>query len=84
MTKAEFENQLKLQIIVTKMLGKNVTVSDQEINTYISENQSLLTATTEAGMRDEAKAALTDQKVSAQLQTWFQTIKSKAKIYRLL
>lgn len=84
MSKTDFENQLKLQLMVTKLLGSNVKVSETEIADYISKNQSLLTATTEAELNAEAKAAIIDQKVTEQLQTWFQELKAKAKIFRLI
>ncbi len=84
MTRADFDNQLRLQIMVEKLLGKDITISDADITAYIATSGSTLTATTEAGMRDEAKQAIFSQEINDKLQTWFAGIKAKANILRFL
>lgn len=84
MTKADFENQLRLQLTVEKLLGKDIIITDADIDTYIATNESTLTATTEAGLREEAKQAIFSQQVNDKLQTWFTEIRTKAKILRFL
>jgi hypothetical protein len=82
-TRSEFENQVRLQLAVEKLLGKDVVVSDADIDTYIAENKETLTATDEAGLREEAKQTLFSQQVSQKIQPWFAELKGKAKIVRL-
>lgn len=84
MTKADFEDQLRLQLIVEKLLGKDITITDADIDAYIATNQASLTATSEAGLREEAKQAMFSQRVNDKLQTWFSEIRTKAKILRFL
>ncbi len=84
MTKEDFDQQIKLQMQLTKIIGKDITITDEEVTTYIADNPSTLVATDSDGMRKEAREAILTQKVSEQLQTWYQSVKEKAKIYRLM
>ncbi len=79
-TKKDFENQIKLQLTVQDILGKNLTVSDTDIADYIATNSATLTATDPAVLKKEARQAIIDQKVSTMLQPWFAELRSKAKI----
>lgn len=84
MTKADFDQQIRLQMLLTKLIGKDVTITDEEINAYIADNKAVLVATETEGMRQEAKDALILQKVGENLQPWFTALKEKAKIYRFV
>jgi len=84
MTKADFEDQLRLQLTVEKLLGKDITITDADVDSYIATNQATLTATDEAGLREEAKQAIFSQQINEKLQTWFSEVKTKAKILRFL
>jgi len=84
MTKSDFEDQLRLQLTVEKLLGKDITITDTDITSYIASNQATLTATDEAGLKEEARQAIFSQKMNAKLQTWFAGIKSKASILNFL
>lgn len=83
-TKADFDNQIKLQLTVQKILGKNVEVSETDIDNYIASNSATLTATNPGELRKEAKQAILDQKVGALIQPWFTELKAKAKILRFV
>lgn len=82
MQKADFDNQIKLQLIVQKILGKNIAISNIDIDNYIASNGASLTSTNPATLRDEAQSALFDEKISEKLQTWLQEIKAKATVQR--
>jgi len=84
MTKAEFDKQVSVQLMVTKLLGGNITVEDTEVTAFIEKNRSFLTATDEADLREEAKNTLFDQKINEKIQPWFTEVKNKAKILRFL
>lgn len=84
MTRADFENQIRLQLLVQKLLGKDVAVSEEEIDGYIKDNRQTLTATDPAQLRVEARNLIVDQKVSEKIQPWFLELKEKAKIMRFL
>jgi parvulin-like peptidyl-prolyl isomerase len=83
-TKSEFENQVKLQLTIEKLLGKDISISDSAITDYIAQNKATMTATDEAAMRAEAKQALFSQEISQKVQPWFNDLKAKAKVVRLL
>lgn len=84
MTKSDFENQIRLQLTVEKLLGKDVAVTDIEVDEFIVKNRETMTATDEAALRTEAKTALESQKVSEKIQPWFAELKAKAKIVRIM
>jgi hypothetical protein len=83
MTKSDFESQIRLQLTVEKILGKDVEVTDIEIEEFITQNRETMTATDEAALRGEARATIESQKISEKIQPWFAEIKEKAKIIRL-
>ncbi len=80
MTKASFDSQIKTQLIVSKIVGKDITISDADIAAYLEKNAETLTATDEATLKSEAKTALFNQKVSEKVQPWFTAIRTKANI----
>lgn len=84
MTKEDFNQQIRLQMLLTKIIGKDIVVTDEEITKYITDNPSTLVATDSDGMKQEAREALLTQRVSAQLQTWYTALKEKSKVYRLM
>lgn len=81
---ADFKNQLKLRLQVNKILEKETTVSDEEIDKYIKDNLKVLVATGEAERKIEAKEKLVEQKIGEQIQKWVGELLSKAKITRFL
>jgi len=81
MTKADFDEQIKLQILLTKLIGKDIKITDEEIVTYRANNGATLVATEEASLQAEAKEALLTQKVGEKIQPWFTDLRSKAKIF---
>lgn len=84
MTKSDFDNQIRLQLTVQKILGKDMVISDTDIDNFIASNAAQLVATEEAMMRTEARQAIMDQTIGEKLQPWFLELKQKAKILRFL
>jgi len=81
-TKAEFDGQIKLQLLVNKMMQKDVTVSDEEIATYKETNKTLMVSSDEADLTEEARKTLIEQKINEKIQPWFTEVKNKAKILK--
>jgi len=84
-TRADFDSQMKTQIVLEKMLGKDITVTDEEINTYFTTNKT--TFATDATLASEAatiKSTLLQQKLSEKLQPWLTDLQAKAKIIYFL
>jgi len=81
-TKAEFDGQIKLQLLVNKMLQKDVAVTDEEIAAYKETNRAIMVSSDEADLTEEARTALTEQKINEKIQPWFTELKNKAKIFK--
>lgn len=82
MTLDELNEQLRLKILVDKILTKSVTVSEKEIDEYIAKNKDALPSTDSATQKSNAAAYLKQQKLSDTFQKWYQDLKNKAKIYK--
>lgn len=83
-TKDDFDRQIKLQLTVGKILQKEATVENKEVDEFIEKNKTALTATEPGTLREEAKKTLMEQKVGEKIQPWFTSLKEKAKIIRFL
>lgn len=84
MSRAEFENQIRLQLTVEKLLGRDLVISETDIKNFIATNSATLTATSEAGLRAEARDAIMSAHINERLQSWFLELKEKAKILRFI
>jgi len=84
MTKSDLVGEIKLQLLVTKMVEKNVTVSDKEVDEYLASQNSQvsldLTQPTPGLSRVQAQAAVRQQKLQGEIQTFVAELKAKAKI----
>lgn len=84
MNKSDFEHQIAIQLTVERILGKGVTVSDAELDEFISVNKDSMLATDEAALKGEAREALMSQKINEKIQPWFAKLKESAKIVKLM
>ena len=84
LTKTDFQHQLKVQLTVERLLTKGLTISDDDVNAYIATNRATLTATDPAKLKEEAKQMIISNTVSEKLQTWFASIRQKAKVIKFL
>jgi len=80
MTLNDLRNLIRLDKLVQKMVGKNITVSDKEVTDYINQNKSSLPSTDEATLKKQVKAQLVQQKTNAAVQTWLANLQQKANI----
>lgn len=83
-TKSEFENQVRIQLLIDKMFTKGIAVSASETAAYIKDNASTLTATTDAERQVQAEKEVQAQKESQIFIEWFNKAKQDAKINRYL
>ncbi len=84
MTKNDLISEVKLQLLITKMVGSNVSVTQKEIDTYL-ESQKNQTSTdlgsTTLGLdRVKAESVLRQQKIQVKIQAFIADLKAKAKI----
>lgn len=84
MTKNDLIGEIKLQLLVTKMVDNNVSVTDKEADDYIAsqKDQSSLNSTQPSPelTRDQAKTAIKQQKLQVKIQSFVADLKAKAKI----
>lgn len=81
---ADFKKQLELRLQLNKILEKQITISDEEVDKFIKDNEKTLVATGEAERKAEAREQLKEQKINESLQTWIEGLLAKAKITRFL
>lgn len=84
MTQVDFDNQVRVQLTVEKVLGKDISITEPDIDNFIATNRALLVATEQAELKAEARQAIMSQKIGEKLQPWFNELKDKAKILRFL
>ena len=82
--KATFEQQLKLQLLVRKIMESQITISDEEVADYIKQNLDQMEATSEAEMKAEAKNSLLEEKISSEINSWISSLLEKGRISRLV
>jgi len=81
MTKADFDEQIRLQMLLTKLIGKDIVITDADIESYRATNSATLIATDEAGIKAEVRDAILTQLVGEKIQPWFTELRTKAKIF---
>ena len=84
MTKDDLRSEIKLQLLVTKMVDDSISITDKEVDDYITSQKSQLsldsTQPAPELTKDQAKAAIKQQKLQAKIQTYVADLKAKAKI----
>ncbi len=80
-TRKNLVEQIKIQIIVEKVLGPKITITDQELKDYFTSNKSLFgTNPIFDKVKSEVKEQLFQQKLSQEYTEWISDLKTKAKI----
>lgn len=84
-TLKSFEKQVKNQLIIEELVGKDITVTEEEIESYFNENQDFF----EEGVvfedvKDDLKEQIRQGKLSTNFQSWLSELKEKAKIHYFL
>lgn len=83
-TRPEFDRQIRLQLLIDRMLSKEVSTSAEEVDKFMVDNATKLTATDPAERKVEAEKQVRSQKVSERFVEWFTKLKEAAKIQRFL
>lgn len=79
MTMADLRQSVSIQILADKVTA-TLPVTEQEINDYLAKNKDTMTATDEAGLKTEAKTALSQQK----FQDFFANLKKNSKVSKFI
>ncbi len=84
MTKKDLTEEIKIQLLVTKMAGSDVSVTEKEVEEYLaSQNEQTSLSLEETSTKltaDQAKEIIKQQKLQEKIQTFVADLKAKAKI----
>lgn len=81
-TRKDLQYQIRLQLIVENILGKDITVTDAEVSAYFESNKGYYpTGTKLEDKKSEIMTTLEQQKLSEKLQTYLEDLKKKASIH---
>ncbi len=80
-TKSQLEEEIKLQKTIKKIVGKDIEVSDEEINKYIEENREFLDeATSDEELKEVVSNQLKQQKLTEKVRELVGKLQQEAKI----
>jgi len=81
MTKNNLNEEIKIQMYLTKLVESDIKVTEKEIDDYLaSQNSETSITTTELPTREEINARIKQQKLQGKIQTYLEDLKAKAKI----
>lgn len=80
-TRKELEEQIRVQLVLDKMLGQDVGISEEEIQQYFEENKDFFSVETEfETIKEDLRENLRREKINEKLQSWLGELRTKAKI----
>lgn len=81
MTKNDLNDQIKLQIIVQKLAGQGIEVTDKEAQDSFNQNKTTYPKNTKfETVKDQIISDLKSQKLNQKISTWLNDLRTKAKI----
>jgi hypothetical protein len=83
LTMERVNEELRLQKIIEKATIGDLTISDEEVDSYIEQNKSFMPEdqdTADAAFRDSIREQLKQQKLSTSMQEWIGKLQSEADI----
>lgn len=86
MTKATLVEEIRLQLLVTKLAGDDVSVTEKEIDDYLTAQQEQMALSSvqpvegEAPSREAVKEQIKQQKLQEKIQNFITGLKEKANI----
>lgn len=80
-SKTKFQDEVKIQLLVQKILGDQAKLTDKEFEDFLSKNQSLIeNEKDQEAAKKTLRQQLEQQKLAQKYQEWIQNIKKNAKI----
>ena len=81
MKKSDLTEEVKIQLLVSRMAGENINITDKEVDNFIESQKKLPSANPDKEIsKDQAKLQLKQQKLQQKIQTFVAGLKDKAKI----
>jgi len=80
-TREDLGQTLRVKIIVEKILGNKISVTEDEIKSYFEENKTSFPAnSTLESVKDQITSILSQQKLTDEYQKWLSEIKANSKV----
>ena len=81
MTRDDLNRVIKVDKLIGKLVGKDITVTDKEIDEYLEKNKALLPqGQKEEDLRKSVAESLKQQKLGEKAQSWLADLKKKANV----
>ncbi len=81
MKKSDLTEEVRIQLLVSGMVGKNINVTDKEIDDFIdAQKKQLSPNSNQEFSREQIKQQIKQQKLQKKIQTFVTDLKDKAKI----
>lgn len=81
MTREQLDEQIRLQKMIEKIVGKDIKVTDQEVAQYIEQNREALPPEEDPKVQqDMVREQLQQQKLNERVNTWIEDLRKNAKV----
>lgn len=85
MTREDLRRIIRLDLLVSKMVGKDIKIIDKDITDYIEKNKDILPRDqSESQLRQTVRERLKQQQISQKAQEWLADLEKKAKIVKFV
>ncbi len=85
MTRADLRKVIRLDLLVTKMVEKDVKVSEKEVSDYIEKNRDIMPKDqSESQLKKTVAERLKQQKLSQKAQEWLANLEKNAKVVKFV
>ncbi len=85
MTRGDLRKIVTLDLLVTKLVEKDIKISDKQVNDYMEKNKEFLPKDKkEADLKKDAREQLKKQQLSSRAQAWIANLEKKAKIVKFV
>lgn len=82
MTRESLKNRIKLQKLVEKMVGKEIKVTDKEVDEYVEKNKDSIPVDSDTRkVKEGIKQQLREQKLQEKVQSWLSGLQKNAKVF---
>ncbi len=70
---ARLEKDIRTQLALEKLLNDSVTVTDEEVDSFVEENGAYLPGDDDVAKKDAARKLLRDRKLGTAMQDWLES-----------
>lgn len=80
-TRKGLEEEIKLQLIIEKIIGQNIEITDEELEQYFEDNKEFLGEDVVfEDIKDDLREQLRQEKIGNEVSAWLEDLKANANI----